>query len=272
MRVTPTAVRHRQRLWLVCWVLPWLYVTPVGSSPPSRAAAILVYHRFGPVVADGMTTRTGVFEEQVARLRAEGYTIAPLSTVVDALAGRGSLAPKVVAITVDDGHRTVFTELLPVIRRERVPVALFLYPSAISNARYAMTWPQLAELVASGLVEVHSHTTWHPDFRVERQRRSYQAYQEFVRQQLVRPRQVLRERLGVEAPFLAWPYGVRDVELEAAASLAGYRAAFALGERHATRGDALLAIPRYLIVDAHGTEGLLRLLAAGERRAQEAPP
>lgn len=242
-----------------------------AADAPAGSAAILVYHRFGATVADGMTTRTAVFEAQLARLRAEGYAIVPLTTLVDGLAGRAALPARAVAITIDDGHRTVHSELLPIIRRERLPVTLFIYPSAIANAAYALTWEQLAELVASGLVDVQSHTWWHPDFRVERRRLAADDYRRFVRTQLEQPRRMLSAHLGVDASLLAWPFGIHDGELEAAAAAAGYRAAFALGERHATGRDAPLALPRYLIVDAHGAAGLLRLLRDGERRVQEAP-
>lgn len=259
----------------VCRQLVLVWVVATSAAPACAVegtAAILVYHRFGPTVGDSMTTRTTVFEAQLARLRQEGYAIVPLADAVAGLAGKTRLAPKTVAITVDDGHRSVYTDLLPIVRRERLPVALFIYPSAISNASYAMTWQQLAEIVATGLVEVHSHTYWHPDFRVERRRLAPDRYRAFVRGQLEKPRGVLKSRLGVDAPFLAWPFGIHDAELEAAAGAAGYRAAFTLGERHATRADAPLALPRYLIVDASGVGGLIRLLRDGERRAGARQP
>jgi peptidoglycan/xylan/chitin deacetylase (PgdA/CDA1 family) len=255
------------------FLLAWMVVAfAAPACAVERAAVILVYHRFGSTVGDSMTTRTTVFEAQLARLRQEGYAIVPLADAVTGLAGKATLAPKTVAITVDDGHRSVYTDLLPIIRRERLPVALFIYPSAISNASYAMTWQQLAEIVATGLVEVHSHTYWHPDFRVERRRLAPDRYRAFVHEQMEKPRRVLKSRLGVDAPFLAWPFGIHDAELEAAAGAAGYQAAFALGERHATSADAPLALPRYLIVDASGVAGLMRLLREGERRAGATQP
>jgi peptidoglycan/xylan/chitin deacetylase (PgdA/CDA1 family) len=238
-----------------------------AATAMEGSAAILVYHRFGPTVADSMTTRTSVFEAQLARMREEGYAIVPLGDAVSGLEGKAKLAPKTVTITVDDGHRSVYTDLLPIIRREHLPVTLFIYPSAISNASYAMTWQQLAEMVATGLVDVQSHTYWHPDFRIEKKRLPPDRYREFVRDQMEKPRRTLKSKLGVDATFLAWPFGIHDAELEAAARAAGYRAAFALGERHATRADSPMALPRYLIVDASGVSSLTRLLRDGEHRA-----
>jgi peptidoglycan/xylan/chitin deacetylase (PgdA/CDA1 family) len=260
---------RRWRGFLLAWFAA-LFALAASAAEPE--ASILVYHRFGPTVADGMTTRTVVFEAQLARLRQEGYQIVPLAEVVAGLAGKTPLPPKAVAITVDDGHRSVYTELLPIIRRERLPVTLFIYPSAISNASYAMTWEQLRELLATGLVQVQSHTYWHPNFDVEKRRLAPDTYRRFVDFQLERPRRVLKAKLGVDATYLAWPYGIHDPALEAAAAAAGYQAAFTLVARDATAADPPLALPRYLIVDAVGVDGLIARLRRGARRAVASLP
>lgn len=222
--------------------------------------AILCYHRFGPTVADSMTTRTAVFEQQLARLKQEGYTIIPLTEALAGLRGEQTLPAKPVVLTVDDGHRTVYTELLPIIRREHLPVTLFIYASAISNASYAMTWDQLRELIAEPGVTVQSHTYWHPNFKVEKKRLSADDYARLVQVQLVKSRQTLKNRLGVDTPLLAWPFGIHDAELQQQASAAGYTAAFALENRMATAQDSPMALPRFLIVDASGVNGFANML------------
>ncbi|MCH8622474.1 polysaccharide deacetylase family protein [Undibacterium sp. TS12] len=219
-----------------------------------------------------MTVRTSVFTAQISRLRQEGYHFVSLTALIEGASGKTALPDKALAITVDDGHRSVYTELLPVILRERLPVTLFIYPSAISNASYALSWEQLREIMGTGLVDVHSHTYWHPNFRQERARLSPEKYREFVRMQLKKPRAVLKEKLGVEARSLAWPYGIHDAELEQAATSAGYEAAFALENRSFINTEALMAMPRYLIVDRNGADGLIRLLQHGEHDARGERP
>src|SRR5262245_1222166 len=119
-----------------------------GQAEPAPAtASILLYHRFGPVVHDEMTVRTATFRAQLDYLKQHGYPIVPLRTVVSHLLGKGPAPPpRSVVITVDDGHASVFTEMLPLVTEYRIPVTLFIYPSAISNASYAMKWDQLASL------------------------------------------------------------------------------------------------------------------------------
>lgn len=222
-----------------------------GQAPPSSVdTSILLYHRFGPVVHDEMTVRTTTFRTQVEYLKEHGYQIVPLRMVVSHLLGRGPAPPAhAVVITVDDGHGSVFTEMLPIVREFKMPVTLFIYPSAISNASYAMKWDQLATLRGTGLFDIQSHTYWHPNFKTERKRLSPDAFQSFLTMQFSKPRTVLKSRLGVDADMLAWPFGIYDDELIARAHEAGYVAAFTLDRRPVTPGERLLALPRYLVVD-----------------------
>ncbi|MDD5760092.1 MAG: polysaccharide deacetylase family protein, partial [Desulfobulbaceae bacterium] len=156
----------------------------VEGSALAASVTILCYHRFGPIVADSMTTRTSVFELQLARLRHDGYTFVPLATAIAGLRGTAKLPPKPVVLTVDDGHRTVYSDLLPILRREHLPVTLFVYPSAISNADYAMTWEQLKEVMTVPGVDVQSHTYWHPNFKKEKKRLAPNEYKKLVKMQL----------------------------------------------------------------------------------------
>lgn len=230
----------------------------------AQTAAILCYHRFGPDAVDSQTLRTAVFEQQIARLRAEGYQFLPLQTVLEGLYQGAAMPDKAIAITVDDDHRSVYTELRPIILREQLPVTLFVYPSAISHASYAMTWEQLAEMRKIPGVEIQSQTYWHPNFRTEKNRLSPEAYAAFVRKQLELPRTILNSKLGVNATLLSWPFGIRDDTLDRAAASAGYRYAFTIDGRHAHGSDNPYAIPRYLVADAQGVDGFLERIRAGE--------
>lgn len=220
------------------------------SFTQATSATILVYHRFGPTVPDPMTVRTSVFEYQVHFLRENGYTVVPLRDIVNFVMGRGQLPPQAVAITVDDGHRTVFSAMRPVVLRYRIPVTLFIYPSAISHAPYAMTWAQLQELKSTGLFEIQSHTYWHPNFHTEKTRRPADDYREFIAWQLSRSRKALENRLTGSINLLAWPYGIYDDELISAARTAGYVAGFTLERRQAKRTDNVMAIPRFIVSDS----------------------
>jgi peptidoglycan/xylan/chitin deacetylase (PgdA/CDA1 family) len=241
-------------------------VTPTRASataPTASAATILVYHRFGPVAGDSMAITTGLFVSQLDYMRAHGYRIVPLRQVVDFAAGRGSIPARAVAITADDGHRTVFTEMRPIVERYRIPVTLFIYPSAISNAPYAMTWDQLSVLNATGLFDIESHTYWHPNFKVERKRLTPRAFDGFARSQFTKARAAIEKHLGLRPDLLSWPFGIYDDDLIRIARECGYVAGFSIERRPVTRTDNLMALPRYLVTSAMKGREFAAVLRAG---------
>jgi peptidoglycan/xylan/chitin deacetylase (PgdA/CDA1 family) len=220
---------------------------PNGSGEPR--IPILLYHRFGPSVADAMTVRTADFAAQLEYLRENGYHVIPLREVVAYARGEVRPPARAIAITADDGHKTVFTDMAPLVERYRVPVTLFIYPSAISNASYAMTWEELHRLKETGLFDIQSHTYWHPNFKVEKRRLSPAQYEAFVRMQFLKSRRVLDQRLGLNVDMLAWPFGIFDQELIRLARLEGYTAAFTMVRASVKRGDNVMILPRYLMTD-----------------------
>ncbi len=227
---------------------------------------VLVYHRFGPAVEDAMTVRTSTFRWQLDYLRQHGHPVIPLRTLISYLLGQAPApAPRSIVITADDGHESVFTEMLPVVREYHVPVTLFIYPSAISNASYAMTWDQLGALHRTSLFDIQSHTYWHPNFKTERRRLSPTAFRTFAAMQLVKARTVLKDKLGVEADLVAWPFGISDDELIGIARDAGYIAGFTLDRRLVRLGEQIMALPRFLVTDSASGSNFTSMLPRENR-------
>jgi peptidoglycan/xylan/chitin deacetylase (PgdA/CDA1 family) len=152
-----------RRLAIMLGVSAWLVLAAGARGRAADGGAeivpILAYHRFGPAVVDSMTITTTTFESQLRFLVEHGRPVVSLRSLVEHRLGRGPAPPPgAVVLTADDGHRSVYTEMYALVRRFGVPITLFIYPSAISRADYALTWDQLRELRASGLFDVQSHT------------------------------------------------------------------------------------------------------------------
>lgn len=244
-----------------------------GAQAPAPQVPILVYHRFAAAANDSMTVRVSTFEAQLRFLKERGYRFVPLRDVVNWLIDPAAkLPPRSVVLTVDDGHRSVYEQLLPIAQREHLPVTLFVYPSAISNASYALTWTQLRTLNRTGLFDVQSHTYWHPNFNNERRHRTPADFQSFVGTQLDVSRQRIETEVGTKVDLLAWPFGICDDELMTLAAQHRYVAAFSLEARSVDRRARRLALPRFLIVDSYGVAGLAALLGepAPRRNANSA--
>lgn len=227
------------------------------SGPAASGAAaeggvpILLYHRFGPVAADGMTVTTPLFESHLKTLREKGYRIIPLRALMEMLFGGGIPADsRDVVLAADDAHLSVYTTAYPLLRKYDAPMTLFIYPSAVSNASYAMRWEHLRELQASGLFAFQSHTFWHPNFKKERARLDPAEFDRFVDRQLALSKAKIEKELGVAVDLLAWPFGIFDADLMARAAAAGYRAAFTIEGRPVCRADPPMALPRFLLTES----------------------
>jgi len=232
-----------------------------ASCADSFRVPILLYHRFGPTVVDGMTITTPVFESHMKYLHDNGYTVIPLRQLVDHYRGKAPAPkPKSVVIVEDDAHKSVFSDMLPVIRKYGYPVTIFTYPSAISNAKYAMTWDQLRELKKTGLFDIQSHTYWHPNFKRERKKLSPTALDHLVLTQLQKSKARLQTELGGNVDMLAWPFGIYDDYLIKKAAEVGYVATFTIDRRHATASDPVMKLPRYLLVNADSGKAFVQLL------------
>ena len=231
---------------------------PAGES---FRVPILLYHRFGATVADGMTITTPVFAAQMKYLHDNGYKVIPLRQLVAYYRGTAA-APghKSVVIVEDDAHKSVYSDMLPIIKEYRYPVTIFAYPSAISNAKYAMTWDQMRELTKSGLFEVQSHTYWHPNFKRERKKLSRSALDALVMMQLKKSKARLETELGTKVDMLAWPFGIYDDYLIGKARETGYGATFTIERRHATAADSVFKLPRYLLINADSGKAFVQLL------------
>jgi peptidoglycan/xylan/chitin deacetylase (PgdA/CDA1 family) len=133
------------------------------------------------------------------------------------------------AITFDDGLRSVATNAAPILSRHHVPATLFVVGNW-ADGRHAMDrelllgWPEIEALAAAG-TQIGSHSLSHPDFAAL----SLPA----ARQELVGSRELIRERTGIEATTFAIPFGQSDNWNEAMTDLAhevGYRSVYAQSE------------------------------------------
>lgn len=258
----------RRRAFLATALLGKL--APGGTNDPTRGLPVLTYHRFDPTQSRSATVVTkAVFAAQMAWLVDQKFRVVALR---DAVAkAQGTVIPgPAVAITADDGWRSVYTDMFPVLQRYRLQATLFINPPMIGHGGAYLTWAMITEMVHSGLVEVQPHTLTHPNFNTERARRDPEAYQSFVDEQIHGSRVQITERLGSPADLLAWPYGVHDAFLEKAAAAAGCRAAFALGSRAVSVGDPVYALPRYQIYESDGTSRFAYVASGYPRLATHA--
>ena len=222
---------------------------------------VLCYHNLNPTKPGSMNMTPNKFESQIKWILDNGFKIVPLKEVVEYLKGsRTTLPEKSVVITFDDGWKSAYTYLFPIVKKYHIPVTLFIYPETISTGKNAMTWDELDEMQKSGLFDVQSHTYSHPNFKQEKRHLSSQAFEKFVVTELAKSKKILEEKLGHKMTTLAWPFGIYDDYLEQEAKNAGYEMAFSIDARAANRSDPSMAQPRFMIVNGLSTKRFISII------------
>lgn len=235
-----------------CLLVMMTFIFPSASSAEKNMnIPILCYHNLNPTKPGSMSMTPKKFASQMKYLKDHGFNIIPLKDAVEYLQGkRDSLPTKPVVVTVDDGWKSVYTYMLPIVQEHKMPVTLFIYPQTISAGANAMTWEQLKELQQTGLFDIQSHTYDHPNFKQMKKHMSAEKYDHYVQMQMVKSKQILEEKTGTKVTLLAWPFGIYNDYLEQQAAKAGYEMAFTIDYKTANRKYKPEAQPRFMIIDA----------------------
>lgn len=244
-------------------------------TAPAHALVVLAYHDIRDDVApkgdpDTYAMSTSNFIAQLDWLHGNGYTPVSVQQVLDARAGKARLPERAVLLTFDDGLRSVYTRVFPLLRAYGYP-ALVSPVTAWTNLAQGQlvnygprqigpdgfaTWDQLREMRDSGLVEIGSHshdlhrgllgnpqgnqtpaavTRVYADGHYETQAQ----YLARVRADLQVSSHVLAAELGEPPRVLAWPYGAYNSQINALAAQLGMTLSFDLEGRG---DDASLAL------------------------------
>jgi peptidoglycan/xylan/chitin deacetylase (PgdA/CDA1 family) len=217
------------------------------------SAVVVMYHRFGDGRYPTTNIRLDQFEAHLRELKAGGHVVLPLPKVVEAMRTGAELPDKAVAITIDDAWSSVYRYAWPRLKALGIPFTLFVVTDETDRGGpEMMTWDQIRELAASGLVTIGTQGAAHPHMAGMSRRD--------VTDDLARARRRLAEELGGKLPeLLAWPFGEASAEAQAAAREAGFTAAF--GQHSGVvwpRGDHF-HLPRFALNETYGEPARFRL-------------
>lgn len=200
--------------------------------------AILTFHSVDDS-GSVLSYPTAAFASLLGALRAAGMPILDL----DALLAPGT--PRGVALTFDDGMRSVLTRALPVLREHGAPAHLFLTTGAVGRERWAtprspepafdmLGWDEVAKLHEAG-VRIEGHTHTHPDVR--------ELNDGGITQECESADRLIEQRVGRRPRYFAYPFGFFSARARELAR-ARYRASVTTQLRELGDDDDAAALPR----------------------------
>jgi peptidoglycan/xylan/chitin deacetylase (PgdA/CDA1 family) len=231
---------------------------------------ILLYHAVtetpGTHIAP-FTVSPKAFEQQLDVLVEAGYHCITFGELVAAeMAGvhpAGGTGRKVAVITFDDGYADFATAALPALRERSLVSTMYVTTGWLEGTRDRRPGPsdrmldlaQLPGLLAEG-VEIGTHSHSHPQMDT--------LDSATLRDELVRPKEIVEDVLGQEVTTFAYPHGYNGPRVRRATRAAGY--ANACGVRNALHcaGEDVFSISRLMLRRTTTVGQLTRWLSALE--------
>ncbi|MDN0084716.1 poly-beta-1,6-N-acetyl-D-glucosamine N-deacetylase PgaB [Crenobacter sp. SG2305] len=222
----------------------------VGAAPAASGSRLIVlcYHEVVQNVQpdDPYSVDAVGLVKQLEWMRGRGYQFVSVDDVLADRAGTRPLPEKAVLLSFDDGYESVYSYVFPILKLFKAPAVIGLVGSwldapqggqvnysgkTVPRANF-LTWSQIREMQASGLVEVASHTydlhygqianpqgneepaasTQHYDVKTERYESRDQMLAR-VRADFIRNSALIKRETGKAPRVMVWPYGSYTKEL-----------------------------------------------------------
>ena len=132
-----------------------------AAGSPTSNAVVFMYHRFGEDKYPSTNIQVQQFIDQLEFLAREGFTIWPLTRIVNSMEKKVHIPDKIVAITVDDAYLSVYQNAFPILKARKIPFTVFISSDHVDK-KYSnyMSWEQLREMERYGM-EVGNHSAHH---------------------------------------------------------------------------------------------------------------
>jgi peptidoglycan/xylan/chitin deacetylase (PgdA/CDA1 family) len=221
--------------------IPLRPLNPIGVHPDGyQTIPILAYHRFGG--KDGkMVVTPEAFAAQMKYLADNDYRVIRLADLVDFLGGTRALPSRAVVLTIDDGYASTYHHAFPLLKQYGFPATVFVYTDFV-GAKDALTWAQMQEMLASGLIDIQSHSKSHESLVAMLPGESERSYRARVDKELIAARDVLQRKLDTAISSFAYPYGDTSAAVVERLEKADYRLAVTVNPG----GNPFFALPLLL--------------------------
>ncbi len=179
-------------------------------SELSNAAVVFMYHRFGETKYPSTNIRMEQFEAHLNYLKENGYEVWSLSKIVRNILEDREVPKNVVALTIDDAYRSIYTHAFAKFKEYGFPFTVFVNSSPVDNgSKNYMSWDEMREMLSFG-AEFANHSKTH-DYLLPEEGEDEQSWKKRIKDEIEGAQKRLQEELGEstnENPRLfSYPFG-----------------------------------------------------------------
>lgn len=165
---------------------------------------ILIYHQVGSGIGRQMEVTEQAFRDQINWIEDNGDVV----DLATAVAQRSrTQTRKQFVLTFDDGYHDVFHTAWPLLRDRNMPFTVYLttgpvesqIPLTPGGKADPLTWPEVREMLDSGLMTLGAHTHTHADLQL--------CDTAEITEEIERSNELIVLRTGVEPRHFTYPWG-----------------------------------------------------------------
>ncbi|MCE9686105.1 polysaccharide deacetylase family protein [Shewanella sp. AS16] len=218
--------------------------------PVADAAVILQYHHVSDTSPKSTSVTPAQFRAQMQYLADGGFKVLPLKELVSAIKANKPLPPLAVAISFDDGYRSIADTAHPILKEYGFPYTLFVSVEPIRRGfSEMMSWQELRRLAREG-ADIANHSWGHEHLirRLDKETRTQWLAR--VRANILSTEAEITKATGQDLKMLAYPYGEYNTEIQRMLEELGF---VAFGQQSGAAGShsQLTALPRFPVGGAY---------------------
>ncbi len=216
------------------------------------------------------------FDEQVKWLLDNGYHFIKVDDILNYRKNKTPLPDKAVLLTFDDGYQSVYANAYPVLKKYKIPTVIALvgswlnskdkvdFSGQIIDRNKFLSQAEIKEMVASGLVEIGSHSyglhhgiQGNPQGNMEPAvtTRQYinngyedeKSYKKRIKDDLAENNSFLKKYTGQKPRVMVWPYGHYNKVVREIAEELGMPVGLTLDDGSNTRLTPVWGLRRILV-------------------------
>ena len=211
-----------------------LPVSAVTVEQDNRTVLVLNYHKIANE-HKSLSVTLDDFEQHMKWLQEYGFTCITPGQLYDFVANGADLPEKPVLITFDDGYKDNYTNAFPIMKKYGMKGTIFVVTGFLGVYDNYLTWDKAKELLEAGF-NIESHTYSHKSMT--------EASDEDITKELVKSRQTIKEKLGIDSDFMAYPTGTYNLHIAELVKEAGYKGAFTIKYDNVSRDSNVYALER----------------------------
>ena len=235
---------------LVCKNLSFIYILILFSPSAlfanniKNSAVVFMYHRFGQQNSPSTNITMEQFKKHLEEFNKDQYNVVPLEYIIDSFNTDTILPDNTIAISIDDGHKSILTNAWPLIKKYNFPITIFISTDPInSKSKNYLSWNDIRFLKNQG-VSIGAHTKTHPHLQ--------NLSPEEIKNEIELSNKVYLKELNEIPKLFAYPFGEANDKVFQILKDYGFKASFGQHSGVINETSDFNYLPRFSLNEKYG--------------------